>query len=432
MAQQKSSIEFSLLSQNDDLSYLYTKENKSEYEKLKLLKMKSNSTLSFGGSYRYQTEGFLNQQFVANNDDVWLLHRLLLHSQFKWKNKLQIFAELGSSTTTGKPEPDPVDKDVLNINQLLLAYSPNAQIKLTIGRENLLFGSRRLIDIREGPNVRRSFDLARIDFMRNNLKITGVFAVPVKNRDGVFDNEFLNFQEALSGIYFTKNYSSEHNFDVYYLFQKDDNTFYNSTSENERRSSIGLRYFGNYAQFNFNTEGVYQLGTFGREDISAYTISAELEYTIGFANTNATLGLKTEVISGDKNPYDKKQGTFDALYPRGAYFGRVAQFGPANLFDIHPYLNVNFHKFYLETDYVAFWRYSNKDAVYNAAVMPDFPSKNDEYFIGNQLGVLLGFSANNHLNFELESNIIIPGPFLKESHLDNTLAHMVFTAEFKF
>jgi hypothetical protein len=144
------------------------------------------------------------------------------------------------------------------------------------------------------------------------------------------------------------------------------------------------------------------------------------------------LGVKTEVISGDTDAMDNKMNTFDALYPRGAYFGRVARFGPSNLIDVHPYIKTEFNKFLIEIDYAAFWRYSLEDGVYGAALTLDYPDLNNERFIAHQIGTIIGYQLNTFVFFELESNVIFPGDFLENSNKGDTLYHFVLTSEIKF
>lgn len=434
VAQQPEKISFSLLAQNDKVEALATKQEKSFYEDLKYLSLGDKAFLSFGGSYRFQAESFINEEFLRDGkqDNFWLLHRVLLHAHLKVNSAFEFFAEVGSSTAVGKDDVSPVDKDVLYINQLFFKYhiTPNWYIKA--GRENLIYGGRRLIDLREGPNVRRSFDQAGIYFENEKLKISTFFGVPVKPKNNSFDNDYLIFDETLTGLYLTRTWREGLNLDVYGFYQKDNQVTYNSATGNERRYSIGVRFFGETEKFRFNNEFVYQTGHFSEQRIGAWTLSLNGELKSHLGKSQLRWGLKTELISGDRDPDYNRQNTFDAMYPRGAYFGRVARFGPANLFDIHPYVNFNAGKFYFELDQDLFWRYSVHDAVYNAALMPEYSSTNSKSFIGNQIGNLMGYEADKHFNIEFESNIIFPGAFLKESGNTNTLYHFVVTAEYKF
>ncbi len=78
-------------------------------------------------------------------------------------------------------------------------------------------------------------------------------------------------------------------------------------------------------------------------------------------------------------------------------------------------------------DYVAFWRFSTNDGLYNPALMLDYPSVNNERFIANQIGAIAGYEINKFISIELESNIIFPGAFLKQSNQGDPLYHFVFT-----
>lgn len=422
--------DFGLLRQNDDISGLDTIENKNIYQKIKYIVIAKNTTISFGGSWRFQTESYINQDFQSNvpQDYIWFFNRFLLHSHLKVKDKFEVFGELGSSIVSVKNDPSPVDKDQLYLNQLFATYNISPNWNISAGRKNMRLGSGRLIDVREGPNVRRLFDFAETNIQNGKFKAELFFTVPVKSVPGLFDNEYLKFDETFSGIYTTVNFSEATNFDTYLLFQKDDNATYNNVVGNERRASVGIRQFGTYKKWNYNNEAVYQFGEIDGQQISAWTLSLNVERAFKSFN----LGIKTEAISGDKTANDNRLNTFDAMYPRGAYFGRVAKFGPSNLLDIHPYINAKFKKLEVELDYDAFWRYSIADGIYGAPMTLDYPDTNDEKFIAQQVGIVAGYELNKFIFIELESNIIFPGNFLRTSNLSDKLYHFVLTTEFKF
>src|SRR5690606_1092641 len=169
---------------------------------------------------------------------------------------------------------------------------------------NLGLGSGRLIDVREGPNVRRSFDFAEINFHAHNFSAKSFFSVPVEPSFGIFENSYLRFDETLSGIYTTTNVSKTTNLDAYVFYQKQNDAIYNSGEENERRASLGFRHFGTFKKLTYNNEMVYQFGQFGDQDISAWTLSFNIERETNFFSREVNLGVKTEIISGDKDGND--------------------------------------------------------------------------------------------------------------------------------
>lgn len=431
---QNSRINFSLLRQYDTLDTLKNNPSKNSYQKFKYISVSNNSYLSFGGSFRFQYESFINEQFqnVPDQDNLWFLNRILLHAHLKLKENFDFFVEINSSHISGKDNLSPVDKDVLSINQMFVNYHISQNLSFGIGRQNLILGSGRLVDAREGPNVRRSFDLAQVNFSNKQFSAKAFFAIPVNPNPYVFDNQFLKFNETFSALHTTTAFNQSNFLDVYLFYQKDDNVAYNNAQGNERRTSIGFRYFGNYKTLKFNNEAVYQFGNIENQSIQAWTLSVQLENSTKLGNHFYNIGVKSEIISGDKNQNDSTLNTFDALYPSGAYFGRVARFGPSNLIDVHPYINTKFKKLFIEFDYDVFWRHSVNDGVYNAALLLQYPNTNNERFIGQQIGTIIGYKLNKHINFEFESNIIFPGAFLKQSNQSDTLYHFVLTTEIKF
>ncbi|MEM1260680.1 MAG: alginate export family protein, partial [Bacteroidota bacterium] len=311
-------------------------------------------------------------------------------------------------------------------------YRFDKQWNLLVGRQNMRLGSGRLIDVREGPNVRLSFDMVQLQYEDANSELTAFYAVPVRVGQGVFDNEALDFKESVGAVYWTQHWNGNTGTDVYSIYKEEEGKTWNSGTADDHRLSLGLRHFGELGRLRYNNEFVFQMGSFGEQDIRAWTVSFNIEYPVEVLGLQSYLGLKTEAISGDTSNTDSSLNTFDGLYPRGAYFGRVARIGPSNLFDIHPYFDTTLGRFTFEFDYVAFWRLSRQDGVYGPPLNLQYPSINEERFIGHQIGSIAGFEVSDSIALELEGNIIFPGSFLTESGLDDTLFHVVFTAEFKF
>lgn len=428
-----SQLDFSLLRQNDQVT-IDPNEPRGFYKRLKQLKLGNNTTLGFGGSYRFQTEGFVNQQFSVEDDqnDYWFLNRFQLHSHLKVSERFELFVEFSSSLIASKENLAPVDRDNLSFNQLFARYHFNEHWNALVGRQNIRLGSGRLIDVREGPNVRLSFDMAQLQYTNSKTKITIFYGVPVQLEEGVFDNDVLNFKESLAVLYWTQHWNKHTNTDIYALYKAEENKSWDSGTADDNRLSIGLRHFGTWKNFTYNNEFVYQTGSFGSQNINAWTASFNIEHPLPLLGKNGIVGIKTEAISGDSGTAGNTLNTFDGLYPRGAYFGRVARFGPSNLIDVHPYINTVIGRFSLEMDYVAFWRFSKQDGVYGPPLILEYPSNNENRFIGHQIGTITGFEVNGFINLELETNLIFPGGFLMESALNDTLFHTVLTAEIKF
>lgn len=127
--------------------------------------------LLLGGELRERYEYYREPSFGVRgiSRDDYLLHRLLLGFDLHAGDSFRFYLQLGSHFDAGKQAPrGPTDVDELNIQQVYMDISLplNATARLTVraGRQELAFGSARLVGVRDGPNVRRSFDGARITF----------------------------------------------------------------------------------------------------------------------------------------------------------------------------------------------------------------------------------------------------------------------------
>ena len=126
-----------------------------------------NVFLSLGGEIRETYERFHNTNFGLSPDDPdgYLLQRYLFHVDFHAGRRFRFFGELNSSLEdgrTGGPRPV-VDQDKLDVHQgfvdlLVIRSREDSSLTLRIGRQEMAFGSGRLVALREGPNVPLSFD----------------------------------------------------------------------------------------------------------------------------------------------------------------------------------------------------------------------------------------------------------------------------------
>lgn len=123
------------------------------------------------GETREQYESWRGREFelIPDSKNDYLLQRLYLSLEGQPVDWLRTQVEIGSSFQFGSPfEPAPIDEDPLYFQQLLVDVSLIASDKGTLsavaGRQTFSRGSGRLVAIRNGPNVRRSFDAVRLVF----------------------------------------------------------------------------------------------------------------------------------------------------------------------------------------------------------------------------------------------------------------------------
>jgi len=155
---------FKQLRYEEDYSYLKQDSSRNWYTTTKFdpLSKNRNTYLSFGGDIRYQYQWFKNENWGESpqDNDGFVLTRYLAHADFHAGSHFRTFVQLQSSFANGRvTQPSPVDENQLDLHQAFtdIAFTlPNKQtLTFRVGRQELLYGSQRLVAVREGPNNRQ-------------------------------------------------------------------------------------------------------------------------------------------------------------------------------------------------------------------------------------------------------------------------------------
>lgn len=434
----KAQYAFQNLRYNENYSYLRKDSTGSWYNRMKYSKLTANTTSYFtqGGEVRYLIQHYTNEDWgdipVKSYNSFYT--RFLYHTDIHFSKYFRFFNQFNSTFATGRVTPNrAVDENVLAIQQIFFDVQLIPQLTLRIGRQELLYGSQRLIAVREGPNNRQSYDAAKVFWKKNNLQLDAYYSYPVRVQQGIFDDGF-NEQEKLWSVYTVlTSVPIVHNIDLYYIGYANQNKRYNAGEGEELRHSIGTRIWKKSATWNYDFEALYQVGSWSNQSINAYTASLDISYQFNEVNTKPTVGLKTEIISGDKNNNDYQLNTFNPLFPRGAYFGLAALIGPVNLIDFHPNFSIKpFKNFEVSADYDVFWRYSVNDGIYGPNVALIFNDQSSNRFIGHQVGLAVAYQPNAFITLSPEAMWFYPGQYLKEVSPGKQVFFGAFTAQFKF
>lgn len=433
--------DFEQLRYNDDFTYIKIDSSKNLYDKIKYIPLSDtgNFYLSLGGEARLQYIVTANNKWGDEPDDPngYLLSRYLFHTDVHL-GIFRIFGQLQSSIAGSMPDPSPVDENAADIHQAFIDINfinrKHTNFFARIGRQEMLYGSQRLVGVREGPNSRLAMDGAKTVMRQKDFKGELFYTHPVANIPGTFNDKF-NDNAKLWGTYTVlNNLNIFHNIDLYYLGIWKNNASFDNAEGKELRHSVGTRIWKNKGAWKYDIEAIYQFGKIADKDISAWTISSNVNYRFEKVKFTPVVGLKTEIISGDEKATDNNIQTFNPLYPRGAYFGLVALIGPSNLYDIHPSVDFTLtEKLSFGMDYDIFWRWSDNDGLY-APNMQLLYSGNGiaETFIGTQLIADTEYALNPYLSFTLEGGWFDAGSFLKEAGSGKDYYYGAITATLKF
>jgi len=393
------------------------------YNTLKFLPLSANKKVyaTFGGEIREEFGGKVNEDWLEGQGfNASFLQRYSLYADLNVGEKLRFFAQLNSALENGsKYGPSPVDEDQLAVQNLFAEYrilsdSVN-RLDVRVGRQEINYGSGRLISVREGTTVRQYFTGLKLIYASPRFSLDAFLLEVDAVNFGVFDN-IPSSQANLWGAYSNLNIEKSGNFDFYYLGIRRDHATFEEGTEKEIRHTLATRYWKNGGKLIYNLEAAYQSGKFGVGNISAWTMAIELGYTFEKIKFKPSINLRNDYISGDKHAGDGKLQTFNPLYPKGGYFGFNPLIGPSNLIDLHPYLMLTLtNKLTAQADIVCNWRYSLNDGIYRpSGNFNTAGSLSNHRFIGTTYLLSADYKYNNNLSFSVGGQYFKVGDFIKD------------------
>jgi hypothetical protein len=353
--------------------------------------------------YEYARAPVFGLASPARND--YLLNRTLLFADVHFGSNFRTFVEFTSGQAPGwSGAPPSTQKDTLDVLQAFGEVSlPVDEGKLSVraGRQEMSFGSSRLVSVRESPNVRRSFDGVRATWIESkNLRIDAFSVQPVAPQTSTFDDRRDRTQD-FWGVYATTDVPAVAGLkaDLYYLgFNHQDARFAQGVAT-EHRQTVGTRLFGSRSDFDWNVEGAFQFGSFGSADIRAWALSSDTGYTFSDRTWKPRLGLKADAFSGDGNLRDGRLGTFNPLFPKLPYFSEANLVTPANLLDLQPNLTLALTPAVaLNLGWNPLWKQSRADAFYAPPLSPVKGTvATQSRYIGQQMIASIEWSATPRL-----------------------------------
>jgi hypothetical protein len=329
---------------------------------------RSERSVSAGGQVRQQYERFANEEWgaeVPDSNGYWL-QRYMLHLDARLSHHVRIYGELKSGIEAGRAGgPRPTDEDQLDLHQAFVEVS-FGPLAAQLGRQELSFGSERLVSVREGPNVRQTFDGGRVVLEKGPWRIDGFGTRYVSTETGVFDDRS-NTGRSLWGVYAVHSLADDPTIgiDVYYIGYQRNSATFDQGQGREVRHSWGARFWRTSTRLDYNVEAVIQAGRFSTTDIRAWSIALDAGYHIDTAPGRPRFGLRADITSGDRDRNDGRLGTFNPMFPKAAYFGLIAPAAPSNHVDLHPLVTVRARDdLVANVSWLFFWRNSSDDGIY--------------------------------------------------------------------
>ncbi|MEM6605038.1 MAG: alginate export family protein [Pseudomonadota bacterium] len=402
---------------DEDYRYLSDVEHPSVYGHLKYLELSDTTHLSFGGSLRERVNHYQNDLFGLrpDTDGELLLSRLLFHGNLHVNENARVFIELGRHYAHDAGlSPGPFDEDELDITQAFVDVSLS-NTTLRIGRQEMSLGSTRLVGVRDGPNVRRSFDGFRLDTSWRSADLRLFALQEVRVGEGAWNNQG-NSGEEFWGIYGSVN-SRLGRFDAYYLRSNRDSATYAQQVADETRHSFGLRAFGRRGAWDWDWEVIYQNGSTAEKDIQAWTAASITGYRFDSLPWRPRIALSTNIASGDKNLDDGSIETFNPLYPNLMYFEEAAILAPQNFVNFEPEVTVYpSSRLSISFDWDFFWKAEKEDSVYVRGLRPlPGTQRSEGRFVTHVPSLSIDYRLNRHISMDLSYSRFFAGEVIDDA-----------------
>lgn len=378
--------------------------------------------LTLGAEARARFEGFRDnlwgQPPAPDDGYLWLRFMPLadLHAG-PVRGFVQGIAARANGVGAGAGPADTTGIDVLQaFADIRLPLGSHATVTVRGGRELVALGSERLVGLRYGPNVPQAFDGVRGMLDIGSARIEAFDFRPVAVGPGNFDDRS-SPTRALRGVYATLPLAAGAKADLYWLQYDNEAARFHEVAGREQRDTFGVRLWGRSGGLAWNWEAMLQRGRFEGEAIRAWSIASETSYAWPQLQFAPRLRLRANIASGDHDPADKVLGTFNAMFPKGKYFGELSPIGPRNIMNLHASADFELGTgVTAEIVGIAYWRASRADGVYDVPGNLIRGADNSRArHIGNQLEALVNWQATPTLSFSASASLLSAGRFVRET-----------------
>jgi hypothetical protein len=382
--------------------------------------------IGIGGYFREVYELYDNYLWGSGVQDNngYLLHRAIVHSDIRYNKNIRVFVQLQSSFLSGRnggPRPV-VDLNKLAVDQIFGEYSfftkNKSLYRVRIGKQALNYGVGSLLDIRE-TNVRRGFFGGKFIAEYRDTKVD-LFAMKLmKAYQGFFDDK-IDYTQKIAGAWVTQTFPHKalNRFDAYYLYTHRGSVNVLQGLGTESRHTIGTALSFSKHRWTGYAEMDVQLGKFNDHSILAWKLTQAITYQLTNVLLKPAWSVQSAMSSGDHNLQDSALGTFNPIYPKAIYYGFLDNTGSANMFLVHTKVEIEpVRRIKLTTGYYIFWRQSIVDGLYGPNGFLLLTPDNNQRRVGSMIDLMALYTFNAHVSLRGIVAYYKRGPFLKQ-HAD--------------
>jgi hypothetical protein len=397
-----------------------------------------NWVLSIGGEERYQLKNEIDSRLTATDNRYDLL-RTRVYGDLWYKDQVRVYVEYLDAQSWNEDLPplaiDVNHSDLLDAFVDVKVWEVNGNpVYIRVGRQELLYGSQRLISPLDWANTRRTFDGGKVFYRSEKFDFDVFYTMPVVVSPSHFDAP--NWNQHFAGAWATYRPGKSREIDAYYLYLEqtlpvpfgftpggragyDFNTIGGRYSGDRKLAGDGC---GDRGSFLWDFEGALQFGDWSNRNIFAGMSSTGIGFQATQLPMQPALWVYYDFASGTANP--NGTGTFsdfNQLFPFGHYyFGYLDEVGRTNIRDLNFQATayptkwitalVQYHVFDLDEP-----RSPLFGTAPNFQIVRSSPTGIAGIEVGEELDVLFNLNLGRHSNVLLGYSKLFEGDFIRKS-----------------
>lgn len=383
--------------------------------------------LRLSGELRFRGEGRTGINYASGNDDAYGLVRTRLNVEILPTESIRFFFQGQDARAPGLREgrPQAIFRDPFDVRQAYVQFAAaQGKIKLTVGRQLLLYGAQRLIGPLDWTNTSRNWDAVRLELGTADSKVD-VFASSVVAIDPTRRIDQPVRGSNLHGIYGSfKKAVPKSVFEPYVLWKTARLAAPYAGGDNRSSTySAGVRLAAAPATpglhgFDYQTEWIRQWGRAGGAGRSAWAAYGIVGYTLPDMPLPLRLSAEYSYASGQDDPASRTVGTFDHLYGTNhLFYGLVDNVGWQNIHNPRVGFDTRINKrLQIAVDYHWFWLASANDALYDVAGRVTVRGRpGSSRNVGRELDLQTNWSLGRQWKLGGGIGRFFAGPFLKQN-----------------
>jgi alginate export protein len=403
-----------------------------------------------------------NDTVNALNDDAYLLQRFRIGVKGKPNDWITGYLQTQDSREVDSERPDDpaffgsegTDTFFLRQANVTIANYKECPLGATIGRQELVYGDERLIGNFDWNNIGRVFDGVKLRFQQEKWNVESFAVMPVEHFPDHFDRP--DTQDKFFGVYFQTSTIPKQVTELYafYRMKSDFDSGFpmgGSTigtdvvapggvvlgTQKGDYVTLGTRIKstpGQLGPWDYEMETAGQLGsivsnsvdtnvpnaTSGRKDLATFATHVAGGYTLE-GEEKARFGLEYNFASGDHDPADNDNGSFQNLFPTNhKFYGYMDVFAWRNMHNARAQFNITpVEKLVVQLDYHAFWLADTSDQWFRANAYT--PVRNvsartlADNFCGHEVDVTVTYPFFKWMRTLVGYSHFFAGPYLADT-----------------